>query len=135
MFTNSGGLSKPYLSLTTSVSLFSARLEDWSLAFSSSSSSSPIFFSRLDTFFSIVFSSKNRSIYLRLSVCQYVSMYVFLSFPLYIIPGKKSAYWQLVAVVKGTKTMQSGQKQRKLPKKPQSQRKNSLKWSVLIFPL
>ena len=30
-----------------------------------------------------------------------------------IIPGKKSASWQLVAIVMGLKTMQSGEKRRK----------------------
>ena len=33
-----------------------------------------------------------------------------------IIPGKKSATWQLVTVVLGPKTMQNGQKRRKIAK-------------------
>ena len=42
-----------------------------------------------------------------------------------IIPGKKSASWQLVAIVIGPKTMQGGKNDVKLPKLTQNQRKNS----------
>ena len=42
----------------------------------------------------------------------------------YIIPGKKVASWQLVAVVMGLKTMQSGKKRRKIAKiNPKSKEK------------
>ena len=45
---------------------------------------------------------------------------------MYIIHGEKSASWQLVAVVVGLKTMQSGKKNdAKLPKSTQNERKNS----------
>ena len=42
----------------------------------------------------------------------------------HIIPGKKSASWQLVSVVIGLKTMQSGKKERKIAKiNPKSKEK------------
>ena len=40
-----------------------------------------------------------------------------MEFSMYIIPGKKSAFWQLVAVVIEPKTMQSGKKRRKISQK------------------
>ena len=46
---------------------------------------------------------------------------------LYIIPGKDSASWQLIAVVMGLKTMQSGKKQRNIAKINPNQSKNSPK--------
>ena len=52
----------------------------------------------------------------------YINMYI-----LYIIPGKDSASWQLVAVVMGLKTMQSGKKQRNIAKINPNQSKNSPK--------
>ena len=39
---------------------------------------------------------------------------------MYIIPGKKSASWQLVAVVLGLKTMPRGKNDAKWPKTTQS---------------
>ena len=42
---------------------------------------------------------------------------------MHIIPGKESASWQLVAVVMGLKTMQSGKNDVKLSKSTQNQRK------------
>ena len=51
---------------------------------------------------------------------------------MYIIPGKKSASWQLVAVLMGQKTMQSGKKRRKIAKiNPKSKEKFAL--SARIF--
>ena len=41
--------------------------------------------------------------------------------------GKKSASWQPVAVVEGSKKMQRGKKRRKIEKSAQDQRKNSPK--------
>ena len=57
-----------------------------------------------------------------------------------VIPGKKSASWQLVAVVLGLKTMPRGKKRRKAskydvkwPKPSQNQRRNSPKNSPELY--
>ena len=51
---------------------------------------------------------------------------------MYIIHGEKSASWQLVAVVVGLKTMQSGKKRRQIAKiNPKSKKKFAL--SARIF--
>ena len=44
---------------------------------------------------------------------------------MYIIPGKKSASWQLVAVFFGLKTMPSGKKRRKIAKNDAKRQKTT----------
>ena len=46
----------------------------------------------------------------------YVKYYITLYINIYIIAGKKSASWQLVAVVFGLKTMRRGKNRRKIDK-------------------
>ena len=52
---------------------------------------------------------------------------------IYIIARKKSASWQLVAVVEGPKTTQGSKSDVKLPKPAQNQRKNWPKWQMTFF--
>ena len=51
----------------------------------------------------------------------------------YIIPGIKSPSWQLVAVVMGIKTMQSGKKRRKIAKINSKSKENFALSARIIF--
>ena len=44
----------------------------------------------------------------------FLNKHIYIQIHIYTIPGKKSASWQLVAVVMVLKTMQNGKKRRKI---------------------
>ena len=89
-----------------------------------------------------IYLSRYLSICLSICLCIFVStclsiflsiylLRTYISIYLSIIARKKSAFWQLVAVIKWPKTTKNSQKRRKMAKDPKS--KEILSWTASVF--